>query len=196
MRGTLNTYSSVSVPASLCSCRFTVYVIFFALTFFWLLFCRFFLTSGAKMPSASSNETQPEMGYDVIVVHGFDKGFGTYSSTEFFISFSNNTSIFKGMFKKDASELGDEDVGKESSMVKRITSPSRAKPVKVRCNGDLCDSVQAQVYNDRLVFSGHDGVYTTSPPSAVLEQLGLQGGRNTVTFECPGYECEVSCHVW
>ena len=155
--------------------------------------------STAPSNATSSHNHQPEAGYDVIVVLGYDKGLGAYSSTEFFIQFNNNTSIFKGMFKKEASaeSSDDEDYGREStSSFSRTSSLGRPKSVAVKCNGELRASVPALMLGDRLVFVGADGVYTTSPSSRALEQLGLQGGRNSVSFESVDYNCEVACSVW
>lgn len=147
------------------------------------------------MSTTSGSSTQSDVGYDVIAVLGFDKGFGTYSSTEFFIQFSKNTSIFKGIFKKERNteNSDDEDGG---SIRTRTSSMTRPKALVVRCNNELCDSVPAFMVNDRLVFVGEDGVYTTSPSSTILEQFGLRGGRNTVTFLNREYQSEVTCHVW
>jgi hypothetical protein len=144
-------------------------------------------------------------GYDVIVVRGFDKGLGALSCTEFFVQFSNNTSMFRGMFKREpstnssADTLDEEESGRESfSSFVRMSSGSRPKPVVVRCNGQLCESqvIPAFVVNDRLMFVGVDGEYTTTPPSRVLEQLDLCWGKNSIIFECPDYRCEVACSVW
>ena len=151
-------------------------------------------SSSSSSSSSSRSSTQPD-GYDVIAVFGFDKGFGAFSSTEFFIQFNNNTSIFKGIFKKEksAGEMDNEDVGGGN---RRTTSLTRPKALVVKCNDELCDSMPAVMVNDRLVFVGEDGVYTTSPSSRMLEQFGLRGGRNSVTFESREYQCEVTCHVW
>ena len=152
------------------------------------------------MSTSAASSSPPEVGYDVIAVKGFDKGFGVYSSTEFFIHFSNNTSIFKAMFRKEgASEevSDDEDSGRDSFInFSRTPSLTRAKSVIVRCNDVICSTVPAFMVNDRLVFVDSDGVYTPSPPSSVLEKLRLGWGRNTLVFECREYQCEVSCSVW
>jgi hypothetical protein len=147
------------------------------------------------------------VGYDVIAVLGVDKGLGAYSSTEFFVQFSNNTSIFKGMFKKEASaeDCSGTEGGRDRDRDKdlRAASQARPRPVLVTCNDDVCDCASAVMVDDRLVFAvgaegegGGGGGYSTSPPSRVLEQLGLRAGRNTVLFESREYQCQVACHVW
>lgn len=152
--------------------------------------------------SASSSRSGPfeAAGYDVVVVKGYDKGFGMFSSTEFFIQFTNNTSIFKSMFKKETSTDGadNEELGRESTSNFARTSPtmSRPKSVNIRINDRLCGGVSALMVADRLVFMGEHGEYNTRPTSAILQQLGLRAGNNTACFECPEYQCEVSCSIW
>ena len=141
---------------------------------------------------STSSDSVFNIGYDVVVVYGYDKGYGCFSSTEFLVSFNKNTSIFKGMFKKE-DQCSMQDASENVRSSRKYVRPYH---ISVKCNGDICDSIPAVMLNDRLVFDWTDGVYKTTPSSTMLEQLGLKWGKNIVSFECRGYQCEVSCVVW
>ena len=150
--------------------------------------------------------TSAHVGHDVICVAGLDKGFGSYSSTEFFIPFHNNSSMFKSMFAApDGDADSDTEDEKKRFSISRKTnsnnsnnSNNKALPlVIVRCNGVICDSIKAFAVNDTVSFlDPRSGLYTTSPSSDILEQFGFHWGCNVVSFEYLEYNCEVSCNVW